>query len=459
MAGIPAVSAGRILVVEDEDAQRTLIAEIVRRRGHVVAESASADEALEAVDTEIPDLVLSDWRLPGGCGGDLLDELRRRGIGCAFVVMTAYGSIAHAVEAMQRGADDYLAKPFDRDALLLTIERALRTRRLLEENLRLRRSVAAFTGLAEMRGRAAAMQRLFGTIEKVAATDATVLITGESGTGKELVARTLHDHSHRRSGPFVAVNCAAIPGTLLESELFGHEKGAFTGADRRREGLFEAASSGTLFLDEIASMPPALQPALLRVLQERRFTRVGGRGEVDCDVRIVAASNRDLGAMVASGTFRDDLYYRLNVMPLRIPPLRERREDIPLLAEELLGRAARRHSLPARPLPPAVLRRLMAYAWPGNVRELANAMERLALLAENGVVRETDLPDEILAPPRPAVAPFLLPPDGVVWEELEASLVRQALERAGGNRTMAARLLGLSYKAFLYRLDKLAHES
>jgi DNA-binding NtrC family response regulator len=315
--------------------------------------------------------------------------------------------------------------------------------------------VAAYTGLGEIRGVAPAMQRLYTTIEKVAATDVTVLITGESGTGKELVARTLHAGSHRAAGPFVAVNCAAIPATLLESELFGHERGAFTGADRRREGRFEEAAGGTLFLDEIASMPLLLQPSLLRVLQERRFTRVGGRGEIPSDVRILAASNRDLGALVASGGFRDDLYYRLNVVPLRVPPLRERREDIPLLAEELIARAARRHNVQCRPLPATVLRRLLAYPWPGNVRELANVLERLALLAGGETPRESDLPDELLHEPVPGGCQVVLPPEGVSLDELEAGLIRQALDRTGGNRSAAARLLGLGYKAFLYRLDKL----
>ncbi|HNX49784.1 MAG TPA: sigma-54 dependent transcriptional regulator, partial [Thermoanaerobaculaceae bacterium] len=242
--------AGRVLIVEDEVAQRGLIADIVRRQGHAVTEAGSGKEALELVAREVPDLLLSDWKMPGMTGGELLDEVRRRGFGCAFVVMTAYGSIAHAVEAMQRGADDYLAKPFESETLVITVQRALRTRRLQEENQRLRRSVAAYTGLGEIRGCAPAMQRLYQAIDKVAATEATVLLTGESGTGKELVARTLHERSHRSAGPFVAVNCAAIPATLLESELFGHERGSFTGADRRREGRFEEAAGGTLFLDE-----------------------------------------------------------------------------------------------------------------------------------------------------------------------------------------------------------------
>ena len=443
----------RLLVVEDEDAQRSIIVDILRGRGYTVAEAPDADAALAHLATALPDLVLCDWKMPGRSGGDLLDEVRARELPCAFIVMTAYGSIAHVVEAMRRGADDYLAKPFEREALLLTIERALRARRLEEENRQLRRAAAERASYGEIRGRAPAMQRLYQTLDKVAPTDATVLLTGESGTGKELVARTLHERSRRAAGPFVAVNCAAVPATLMESELFGHERGAFTGAERRRAGRFEEADGGTLLLDEIASMPLPLQAAVLRVLQEKRFTRVGGSGEIGADVRIVAASNRDLPAMVAGGGFRDDLYYRLNVVSIRLPPLRERPEDIPLLAAGLLARAAQRHGVAVAPLPPPVLRAFLGYAWPGNVRELANVVERLVVLAENGAVRLEDVPDEIRHPAAGAHT-LALPAAGLDWEAMEADLIRQALERAGGNRAAAAKLLGLGYKAFLYRLEK-----
>jgi len=298
------------------------------------------------------------------------------------------------------------------------------------------------------------MQRLYRTIEKVAATDATVLITGESGTGKEIVARTLHRSSRRGDAAFVAVNCAAIPEGLIESELFGHEKGTFTGAHRRREGKFEEADGGTLFLDEIASMPMPLQGILLRVLQERRFTRLGGSGEIEVDVRVVAASNRDLPQLVGDGRFREDLYYRLNVVAMELPPLRDRRDDIPLLAGAFLEKASARHGREVGTLPPAIVRHLMDYGWPGNVRELANAMERLVLLAEDAQLSIDDLPQPIRGGDAPATAPVRLPADGLVWDVMEESLLRQALDRAAGNRAAAARLLGLSYKAFLYRLEK-----
>ncbi len=444
----------RVLVVEDEAAQRRLIGDILARSGYVVRGVGTVAEALAAVADELPDVVLADWRLPDATGGELLAELTARRVGAAFVVMTAYGSIAHAVEAVRLGADDYLAKPFEREALLLALERVLRTRALERENRRLRESAAEREAAGEILGRSPAMQRLFRTLDKVADTDATVLVIGESGTGKELVARHLHRASRRSGGPFVAVNCAAIPESLMESELFGHERGAFTGASRRREGRFEEAAGGTLLLDEVSSMPLPLQAKVLRVLQERRITRLGGTGEVECDVRVVAATNRELTRMVAEGSFREDLYYRLNVVPIVLPPLRERREDVPLLAERLIEKAAARHGVEVDSIPPAVMRRLMAHSWPGNVRELANAMERLVLLADRGELSAEDLPPEVGAPRASTDSCVRLPAAGLDWEQMESDLLRQALEHTDGNRARAARLLGLGYKAFLYRLAK-----
>jgi two-component system NtrC family response regulator len=443
-----------VLVVEDEAAQRTLIVEILERAGYRLRSADAVDAALDAVADEVPDLVLCDWRMPGRNGGELLDELRRRELGCGFIVMTAYGSIAHAVEAVRLGADDYLGKPFERDALLLAVQRVLRTRRLESENRRLREAVGDEARFGRLIGATPVMQDLYRTIDKVAATDATVLVVGESGTGKELVARTLHRASGRGDGPFVAVNCAAIPESLIESELFGHEKGAFTGAHRRREGRFEEADGGTLFLDEIASMPLALQATLLRVLQDRRVTRLGGSGEIEVDVRVVAASNRDLPEEVRQGRFREDLYYRLNVVPVELPPLRDRRDDIPLLAAALLERAAARHGREVAAMPPAVVRALMEHGWPGNVRELANAVERMVLLAEDGRLDVNDLPPAVRGSDGERDAPVRLPAEGLEWDAMEKSLLQQAVERSAGNRAAAARLLGLSYKAFLYRLEK-----
>ena len=443
-----------ILVVEDEEAQRRLIVEILERAGNELRSAANVDEALGAIAEEVPDLVLCDWRMPGRDGGELLADVRRRGLGCGFIVMTAYGSIAHAVEAVRLGADDYLGKPFEREALLLAVHRVLKTRRLENENRRLREVVGEDHRFGRLIGGTPVMKRLYRTIEKVASTDATVLIVGESGTGKELVARTLHRSSPRGEAAFVAVNCAAIPESLIESELFGHEKGTFTGAHRQRLGKFEEANGGTLFLDEIASMPLPLQAILLRVLQERRITRLGGSGEIEVDVRVVAASNRDLPQLVREGHFREDLFYRLNVVAVELPPLRDRRDDVPLLARFFLEDASARHGREVGSLPPATVRLLMDYGWPGNVRELANAVERLVLLAEDDGLSVEDLPAPIREAVDSTAAPIRLPVEGLAWDAMEESLLQQALDRASGNRAAAARLLGLSYKAFLYRLEK-----
>ena len=447
------MSEKRILVVEDDDDQRSLVSSILRSQKYLVAEAASLAAAHGELNRSPLDLVLSDWQLPDGTGNELIREVRRDHPGVAFVVVTAYGTIARAVEAIHLGADDYLSKPFERQALLLAIEKVLRSRRLEDENRRLTEALGERDRLVDLVGSAPSMQRLFRQVEKLAGTSATVLLTGESGTGKELAARALHALSRRAEAPFVAVNCAAIPEGLLESEFFGVEKGAFTGADRSRPGNFEAAHGGTLFLDEVGELPMNIQPKLLRVLQEGRYTRVGDHRERSTDVRIIAATNRDLGSEVEEGRFRQDLYYRLNVVPLRMPALRERREDIPRLVEHFAGRAARRHGVQVRPFPSPVLKRLLDHGWPGNVRELGNAVERLVLLADDGRVSTEDLPEEMNQPLR-GIDNFRLPPEGLSWEAHEHSCLHQALERASGNRAQAARLLGLPYKAFLYRLEK-----
>ena len=447
------MSEARILVVEDDDDQRRLVASLLRTRRYLVAEASSLAAARERLETSTVDLVLSDWKLPDGDGTELLREVRAGCPGTAFITVTAYGTIARAVEAIHLGADDYLSKPFERQALLLAIEKVLRARRLEVENRRLTEELGERDRLVDLVGSAPSMQRLFRRVEKLAATDATILLTGESGTGKELAARALHALSRRAEQPFVAVNCAAIPEGLIESEFFGVEKGAYTGADRSRAGKFEAAAAGSLFLDEVGELPIAIQPKLLRVLQEERFARVGGNREQESDARILAATNRDLAAEVESGRFREDLYYRLNVVPLAMPPLRERREDVPTLVEHFAARAARRHGVRIGSFPRGVMKRLLDHPWPGNVRELGNVVERLVLLAEDGRVSADDLPEDMTR--RPAGADgFRLPAAGISWHEHERSCLSQALELAGGNRARAARLLDLPYKAFLYRLEK-----
>jgi two-component system NtrC family response regulator len=450
------VSAARLLVVEDEPDQRRLLAELLAAERFAVLEAGTVAAAEAALAAGEIDLVISDWKLPDGDGGALLAHVRERHPETAFVMVTAYGTIARAVEAVRAGADDYLAKPFERQALLLAVERTLARRRLERENRRLAAEIGDRDRLVDLVGRSAAMRKLFDRVERLAPTDATILLGGESGTGKELAARALHQLSARRDRPFVAVNCSAIPEGLIESEFFGVERGAYTGADRSRPGRFESADGGTLFLDEIGELPPPLQPKLLRVLQDGRVARVGSARETTVDVRVVAATNRDLAAEVAAGRFRQDLYYRLNVVPLTLPPLRERREDLPMLVDHFAARAARRHALRVPRFPPTVLRRLIEHSWPGNVRELANVVERLILLAETGEVAERDLPPELTgaAVERAPDGAFRLPAAGLKWEEHERSVLHQALALAHGNRARAARLLDLPYKAFLYRLEK-----
>ena len=446
-----------LLVVEDEAPQRKLVAQILRGEGYTVEEVESAEEALEVLARKPIDLVLSDWKLPGMDGMKLFERVRVGFPRAAFVLVTAYGTIAHAVEAVRKGADDYLPKPFERQALRLAVERTLRARHLLAENRRLSAEVADRDRLVDLIGRAASMQRLYREVQRVADTDATVLIQGESGSGKELAARALHTLSPRAGGPFVAVNCAAIPENLFESELFGAEKGAYSGADRTRQGQFAAASGGTLFLDEVGELPLAVQPKLLRVLQDKRVTPVGSVESRAIDVRIVAATNRDLAEEARQGRYREDLYYRLAVVPVEVPPLRGRREDVPILVEHFAERAARRHGRVRPRFTSAVMRALLDHPWPGNARELANTVERLVLLAEDAEggaeARFADLPPAFHQAGEGASG-FSLPPEGLVWDAHERDALRQALDLARGNKSRAAKLLGMPYKAFLYRLEK-----
>jgi two-component system NtrC family response regulator len=447
------MSEGRVLIVEDDIDQRRLVASLLRTEGFTTAEAGTVDAGLDELSRSPVDLVLSDWKLPLRDGIELLAEIKSRYPETAFIMVTAYGTISNAVRSVRQGADDYLTKPFDKQTLLLAIERTLKSRGLVRENKKLSEALGERDQLVDLVGSAPSMQTVFRRVEKLAGTAATVLITGESGTGKELAARALHALSRRSTAPFVAVNCAAIPETLVESEFFGAEKGAFTGADRVRSGKFEAADHGTLFLDEIGELPLSLQPKLLRAIQEGSFSRVGGTQEIRTDVRIVAATNRNLHEEVRHGRFREDLYYRLDVVSVAMPPLRERREDIPALVGHFVARAERRHGVRVRPFPSPLMRRLVEYSWPGNVRELANAVERLVLLSDDGTVREEDVPANLAA--RPAgTGGFRLPPGGLSWEEHERDCLKQALELSAGNRTRAARLLDLPYKAFLYRLEK-----
>jgi two-component system response regulator AtoC len=448
------VSAGRILVIDDEAGLRHTLLLLLREEGYTVATAEDGEAGLRMALAEPFDLVLCDVRMPRLDGLGFLERYAQGGGTALVVMMSAYGTLDTAVEALRRGAYDYISKPFNADEVLLTLAKAQEREQLRREVDRLRRRVGEVEGFEEVVGSSTAMREVLDLAARVAPYPSTVLVTGESGTGKEAVARSVHRASPRREGPFVAVNCGAIPENLLESELFGHEKGAFTGADRARDGLFAEANGGTLFLDEIGELPLPLQVKLLRVLQERRVRRVGGGAEHPVDVRVLAATARDLGEEVQGGRFRDDLYYRVNVVQIHLPPLRARPEDVPLLADHFLRRHAARLGIAYRELPAELVPVLAAYAWPGNVRELENVIER-ALVLSGGEIREDHLPPHV----RSGAHPFHLPPDDADLSvkrrlpALERELIARALARTQGNRTRAAELLDLSVRALSYKIQ------
>ena len=447
-----AAAQRRVLVVDDEESLRHLLKVILGRAGYEVLTATNGAEALEVLEREEDlSLVLCDVRMPKLDGLGFLDRLGERRRRIHTVMMSAYGSNDLALEAMKKGAYDYVNKPFKPDEILLTLRKVEERERLALENQRLRARMAGRT-LDGMVGESRAMQELAQMVRKVARYPSTVLVTGESGSGKELLARSVHQLSDRRDMPFVAVNCGAIPDNLLESELFGHVRGAFTGAVRERAGLFEQASGGTLLLDEVGEMPRELQVKLLRVLQEQVLRRVGGSKDIQVDARVVAATARDLQAEVAAGRFRDDLYYRLNVVHLRIPPLRERAEDVPLLARHFIEAFDERFEKRVRAIDPLAMRALMRFEWPGNVRQLENVMERAVLLAEGDTVELSDLPEAV----REGQGAAPDEDDDLSIKRrtaaLERGLIERALERTGGNRTQAAKLLEISYKALVYKI-------
>ena len=452
-----------ILVVDDEPKITLLLQGELEDAGHEVLIANDGERARQLVATKRLDVVLTDLRLGAVDGLAVLRAAKAADPGVLVILMTAYATVGSAVTAMKEGAADYLEKPVNLDKLRLVLDRSLETRRLALENSRLRERVGrGDVGLANMvRGTSPAMQRVLGLVEKVAVTEATVLLTGESGTGKEVVARAIHELSSRKEHPLVTVNCAALAETLLESELFGHEKGAFTDAHERKLGWFEVARSGTIFLDEIGEMRPSTQAKLLRVLEDRRFHRLGGSQVIEANARVLAATNRNLSEDIAHGRFREDLFYRLNVFPIELPPLRERREDLPALIRHFLRRAG--YAGPG--VQPEELRALRGYDWPGNLRELRNVLERAVILAGDGPIG----PDEVHLPARPRVASpattDLGAAAGVIGagapgtgegtlSEAEERLIRDALERAGGNKSKAARLLGITRRALYGRLER-----
>jgi len=436
-----------VLVIEDEEKLRRVIGLHLSSDGYGVKAVGTAEEALKlAADA---DLVLTDLKLPGMDGLALLEQLRTQNVHLPVIVMSAFGTVEIAVEAMKKGAVDFLPKPFSIEHLTVVVAKALEVRKLRDENRDLREALGQRYQFENIIGRSAAMQDIFATITRVAGTRATVLLAGESGVGKDMIARAIHQHSPRKDRPFVKINCTAIPENLMESELFGYEKGAFTGANVSKPGKFEQADTGTVFLDEIGDVPGSIQVKLLRVLQEREFERLGSNKTMHTDVRVVAATNVDLRAALEQGTFREDLYYRLNVVPIDIPPLRERKEDIPYLVEHFAKKFGGEISEGA-------MERLMSYHWPGNVRELENVVERSILLAAGPRLEASEVKIDT-APRRQSAAGgqdhFL--PEGMTLDQYEQSVIREALKRANGNKSQAARLLGLTRNALRYRLAQM----
>jgi two-component system, NtrC family, response regulator AtoC len=445
---------GRVLVADDEKNMRWVLAQALESEGFEVVQAVDGKEALAAVAEVEPDLMVLDHRMPKPDGMEVLRRLRAGGSTFPIIMLTAHGNVELAVQAMKAGATEYLTKPFDLEELKIAIEKALKVRTLAAEVERLREELDREY---DVEGIVAAEPRMMAVIEsirKVAPTSATVLIYGESGTGKELVARAIHSLSERADRPFVSVSAGALPETLLESELFGYEKGAFTGAMTAKPGRFELANGGTLFLDEIGDITPAVQVKLLRVLQERRFERLGGTRSIEVDVRVVAATNRDLQQLIADGTFREDLFYRLNVVPVTLPPLRARRSDVPLLVAHFLEK----YKAGAKKISPDAMEALVTYQWPGNIRELENTIERIVILSHGDEFGLEDLPLEIRMNSRmcePQSQEFVLPEEGIDLEEVELDLVRQALARTGGSAPKAAKLLGLTAKTLEARMQRL----
>lgn len=441
----------KILVIDDDESLRRVLEYTLQEEGYEVFTAASGEEGLELFEERQPALVITDMKMPGLNGFQVLKEVKERSAETLVIIVTAFGEVDAAVKAMKLGAYDFITKPLSRDELKLTVKKALQLLGLSEENRQLREKLAGRDDLKNLVGMSPKMERLFASVRKVADTEATVLITGESGTGKELVARAIHTLSSRKSAPFIAINCAAIPRDLLESELFGHTKGAFTGAVKDRVGKFQLADRGTLFLDEVGDLPIELQPKLLRALQERIVEPLGGGKAQKIDVRVVAATNQDLEGAIADGSFREDLYYRLSVIPIHLPPLRERKEDIPLLVRHFINKLGQANVTFTK----GTLDALAMYSWPGNVRELENAIERLLIMRRGDEIGQNDLPGKILDErTNKKRMIFVLPDEGYPLEQLEKEVVEESLTRNNWNQTAAARFLGIPRHVLVYRMEK-----
>ncbi len=450
----------KILIVDDERSMRDVLSIMLKRAGYAVTIATDAEEAIGEINKEIFDLVITDLKMPKGSGLDVLKAVKASSPETMVLVVTAFASTESAVEAMKQGAYDFLTKPFQVDEVQMIVKNALEKRRLSTENVLLKREMASHSSFARIIGQSEAMQKVFDVVRKVADTRSNVLVCGESGTGKELIARAIHFHSARNQQPFVTVNCSALPETLLESELFGHMKGSFTGAVANKAGLFEVANGGTIFLDEIGETTLATQVKLLWVIQEREFRRVGGNQDVKVDVRIIAATNRDLERAVAEGAFREDLYYRLDVIPIRLPPLRERTGDIPLLTQHFLEQLSRESGRQVPVLTPESMRILQAHEWRGNVRELENLIERVVAFYTGAPITDEDVRGWLHRPGAPQPYSSDLPAEGLDLENyinnIEKELLLKALERAKWVKKKAARLLHLNTRSFRYRLEKYA---
>jgi DNA-binding NtrC family response regulator len=443
-----------ILVVEDEAKMRRLLELQLAEEGFLSVAVEDAETALKLFAKDGFDLIVTDLKLPGMSGLEFLQAVKRENADTPVIIMTAHGTVESAVEAMKQGASDYILKPFSLAELMIVIRKELAGVRLREENRTLREALHQRYEYANIVAQSEKMQAVLAMVERVAPTNSTVLLGGESGVGKDLIARAIHEHSHRASGPFVKINSTAIPENLLESELFGYEKGAFTGAMTSKPGKFELADNGTLFLDEIGDIPPATQVKLLRVLQEKEFERLGGTKTLKVDVRLVAATNRDLRAALEEGTFREDLYYRLNVVAIDIPPLREHKEDIPALARFFLKKFASDSGIPPKSITPEAVNVLMNFYWPGNVRELENVLERSVTLSASNTLDPADIHmDPQPARPPGSAAPAL--PPGMTLDKWEEEIIREALRQANGNKSQTARALGLSRNALRYRLSQM----
>jgi len=452
----------KILIIDDEKSILDLLSVVFKKEGYSVETSLSAKTALELIDKEEFDLILTDIKLPQMSGMKILKYVKEKYPAMPVVMITAYGTIKQAIEALKMGAMDYIVKPFNMEELKIIVAQGLENRRIQQENVLLKKDLEEKYGMNNMVGKSKKMLEVYNLIEKIAVTDSTVLISGESGTGKEIAARAIHFYSRRRERPFVSINCGALPENLLESELFGHVKGSFTGAIANKKGMFETAEKGTLFLDEVGEMSPWTQVKLLRTLQDRKVRRVGGTEEFPIDVRIIGATNQDLKKRIEEGKFREDLFYRLNVISLELPPLRDRKEDIPLLVSHFLSKYCDKMGRDMKRMAPRVMKVFESYSWPGNVRELENSIERVIAIEDRETITESSLPEELISPQREQDRSYEVKPGfdlNTTLDDISRNFVQQALQRTNGNLKETATLLGINYRSLRYLIEKLGLRS